>query len=87
MKLAVFSTLFAAVLVAAVDPERVPIASDPPDGVDACTRFQDPKCCVELIVCQCYDGNYYYANADNTCTPDVGDKMADDPTGIPGYCC
>ncbi|KAK8130407.1 hypothetical protein PG999_002787 [Apiospora kogelbergensis] len=91
MKLSIFFTIVAAVLAAAVDIQSVHIGADPPDGVTACTRYdenmsskltgrsgssQDPKCCVEVVVCQCYDGHFYYANADNGCTPDVGDLMA-----------
>ncbi|KAK8087194.1 hypothetical protein PG994_002168 [Apiospora phragmitis] len=58
MKLAIFSTIFAAPpFAAATDVQSVDIGpTGPPDGKPACSSFQDPKCCITSTVCQCYDG-------------------------------
>ncbi|KAK7948049.1 uncharacterized protein PG986_008935 [Apiospora aurea] len=88
MKLIILSTIFGALLAAAVDIQTASIGpKGPPDGVPACSVFQDKKCCITQLVCQCYNGKFYYANSDNKCAPTVGGNMANTESHLPGYCC
>ncbi|KAK8006214.1 hypothetical protein PG991_012511 [Apiospora marii] len=88
MMLAIFAAFFAAGFAAAADVQTVTIGtSGPPDGNPACSSFQDPKCCITSLVCQCYNGAFYSPNSDNKCDPAVGGQVADKESKLPGYCC
>ncbi|KAK8039397.1 hypothetical protein PG993_007808 [Apiospora rasikravindrae] len=88
MQLTVFFTIFGALLAAAADVQTASIGPNgPPDGVPACKIFKDEKCCIYSLACQCYDGKFYYANTDNTCSPTVGGYYADNEAQLPGWCC
>ncbi|KAK8138804.1 hypothetical protein PG984_002184 [Apiospora sp. TS-2023a] len=54
-----------------------------------CIPFENPKCCVNMAVCQCNDG-IFYSLRDNTnatlCNP-PGTVAYDDVSDIPGWCC
>ncbi|KAK7977339.1 hypothetical protein PG988_004829 [Apiospora saccharicola] len=77
MKRAIFSVVFVVSLATAADVQTVTIGSGgPPDGIPACSSFQDNKCCITSLVCQCYDGKFYKGNSDNKCSPTVGDQIA-----------
>ncbi|KAI0833114.1 hypothetical protein F5Y06DRAFT_182475 [Hypoxylon sp. FL0890] len=58
-----------------------------------CYPFEDPHCCVDTVVCECFNGTFFSVNpkrlngTDLFCVPPGNVTYGQDTSSIPGWCC
>ncbi|KAI1147129.1 hypothetical protein F4825DRAFT_471853 [Nemania diffusa] len=77
-------TLFPNTTTAANSPEST-------EPAIPCFPFQDPDCCVDHAVCECYNGTFMAINkqygATSLCDPPGVFVFGNDVSSVPGWCC
>ncbi|KAI1140545.1 hypothetical protein F5Y05DRAFT_411596 [Hypoxylon sp. FL0543] len=58
-----------------------------------CYPFEDPHCCVDRVVCECFNGTFFSVNPSSLngtnvlCLPPGNITYGQDTSSIPGWCC